>query len=113
MHKQKQEEYLDACYKIEKYMERYAPRVFGVEGSNTWPADDLCDPIMPPVVRRAPGKPKIARRRKVDESTNPYKLTRSGYVVKYGNCGELRYNYKGCQQPLNLDRKRWKPKKYK
>ena len=113
MHKQKLEDYLDACYTIDKYMEGYAPRVFGVEGPNTWPANDLCVPIMPLIVRRAPGKLKIARRREADEPTNLYKLTRSGFTVKYGNCGRLGHNYKGCKQPLNPDWKRWKPKKYK
>jgi hypothetical protein len=111
MHKQKSEDYLDACYTIDKYMGGYAPRVFGVEGPNTWPVDDPCDPIMPPIVRRAPGRPNIARRRKVDEPTNLYKLTRSGYTVKCGNRGGLGHNYKSYKQPLNPNRKRWKPKK--
>ena len=113
MHKHKPKAYLDGYYKIEKYMEGYVARVFGVEGPNTWPTDDPCEVILPLVVRRAPGRPKIVRQRTVDEPTNPYKLTRSGYVVKCGNYGGLRHNYKGCQLPLNPDRKRWKPKKYK
>ena len=54
MHKQKLEKYLDACYKMEKYMEGYALRVFGVEEPNTWLADDPYDPIMSPIVRMAP-----------------------------------------------------------
>ena len=97
MHKQKPEDYLDACYTIDKYMEGYIPRVFVVEGPNTWPADDPCNPIMTLVIRRASGRPKIARRREADELTNPYKLTRSGCVVKCENCGGLGHNYKGCK----------------
>ena len=103
MHKQKPDDYLDACYTIDKYMEGYAPRVFSGEGPNTWPVDDPCDPIMPPIVRRAPGRLKIARQREADEPTNPYKLTRSGYTVKCENCGGLGHNYKSCKQPLNPD----------
>jgi hypothetical protein len=61
LHKGKPEKYVDACYKMEKYMEGYAPRVYGMEGPNTWPTDDPCDPIMPPIVRRAPSRPKITR----------------------------------------------------
>jgi hypothetical protein len=97
MHKQKPKDYLDACYTIDKYMVGYAPRIFGVEGPNTWLADDPCDPIMSLVVRRTLGRPKIARRKEADE------LTRSGYTVKCGNCGGLGHNYKGCKQPLNPD----------
>ena len=113
MHKQKPEDYMDACYIVDKYMKGYAPRVFGVERPNTWLADDPCDPIMPPIIRRASGRPKITRRREADKLTNPYKLTYSGYMVKCGNYVGLGHNYKGCMQPLNPDRKRWKPKKYK
>jgi hypothetical protein len=61
LHKGKPEKYVDACYKMEKYMEGYAPRVYGMEGPNTWPTDDPCDLIMPPIVRRAPSRPKITR----------------------------------------------------
>ncbi|XP_059461967.1 uncharacterized protein LOC132190960 [Corylus avellana] len=100
-------------WQMDKYMQGYAARVYGMEGPQTWPADDPCDEIQPPIIRRAPGRPKISRRKDVDESTNPYKLTRSGYIVKCGNCGGLGHNYKGCHLPLNPDRKRWKPKKYK
>ncbi|XP_059450921.1 uncharacterized protein LOC132181698 [Corylus avellana] len=113
MHKQNPEDYLDDYYKMDKYIQGYAARVYGMEGPQTWPADDPCDQILPPCIRRAPGRPKISRRKAVDEPTNPYKLTRSGYIVKCGNCGGLGHNYKGCHLPLNTDRKRWKPKKYK
>ena len=61
MHKLKPKDYLDACYTIDKYIEGYAPRVFGMKGLNTWPTNDPCDPIMPTIIRRAPGRPKIAR----------------------------------------------------
>ena len=103
LHKQKLEDYLDACYTIGKYMEGYALKNFGVEGPNTWSSDDPCDPIMSPVIRKALGKPKIARRREADKPTNPYKLTRSEYAMKCENYRRLGHNYKGCQQPLNPD----------
>jgi hypothetical protein len=47
------------------------------------------------------------------ELTSPYKLTCSGYTMKYENCGGLGHNFKGYQLPLNPDRKKWKLKKYK
>jgi hypothetical protein len=61
IHKQKPEDYLDACYTIDKYMEEYATRVFGMEGPNIWPVDDPFDHIIPPVFRRALGRSKTAR----------------------------------------------------
>jgi hypothetical protein len=93
IHKQKTEVYLDGYYMIDKYMQGYAARVFGLECPNTWLSGDPYNAILPPVIRRAPGrpkipgKPKIARRRVAVEPPNPYKLTHSGYVMKCGNCG--------------------------
>ncbi|XP_059431442.1 uncharacterized protein LOC132164938 [Corylus avellana] len=79
MHKQKSEEYLNGYYMMDKYMQGYAARVYSMESPNTWLADDPCNEILTPIIRRAPGRPKIARRKAADESTNPDKLTRSGY----------------------------------
>jgi hypothetical protein len=97
---------------MKKYMQGYAGRVYGIEGPHTWPTDDLYDAILLPNIRRALGRPKVSRKRAANELPNPSKLTRSGYYVKCANCGGLGHNYKGCHLPLNLDRKRWKPKKY-
>jgi hypothetical protein len=113
MLKEKSEEYVDEYLKMGKYMLAYADRVYGMEGPQTWPADDECDPILPPNNRKAPGRPKVSRKKATDEPPNPYKLTRSGYVVKCANCGGLGHNYKGCHLPLNPDRKRWKQKTVK
>ena len=87
-------------------MHAYVARVYGMQGPNTWPTDNSCDKILPPIVRRAPSRPKIARRRAPHKPTNPYKIRRSGYIVKCGNCGDSGHNYKGCQLPLNPDWKR-------
>ena len=113
MHKQRLEECLDNCYKMEKYMQWYAGRVYGIESPHTWPADDPCDAILPPNIQKASSRLNINCKRVTDEPINPYKLTRSEYFVKRANCGGLGYYYKGCHFPLNLDWKRWKPKKYK
>jgi hypothetical protein len=110
MHKETPEEYVDEYLKMGKYMLAYADQVYGMEGPQTWPADDECDPILSPNNRKAPGRPKVSRKKATDKPPNLYKLTRSGYVVKCANCGDLGHNYKGCHLPLNLDRKRWKQK---
>jgi hypothetical protein len=106
IHKQKSKAYLDEYYMIDKYMQGNATRVYGMQGPNTWPSDDPCDSIMLPIIKRALRRPKIARRRAANEPISPYKLTCSGYVVKCENCEGLGHNYKGCQLPLNPDRKK-------
>jgi hypothetical protein len=106
MHKQIPEDLLDDCYKMDKHMQGYASRVYGIEGLQTWPANDPCDAILAPNIQRALGRPKISRKRAADEPPNPYKLTCSGYSVKCANCGGLCHNCKGCHLPLNPNRKR-------
>jgi hypothetical protein len=77
-----------------------------MQGPNTWPSDDPCNSILLLVIKRALRRSKIARRRAANEPTSPYKLTRSGYVVKFGNYGGLGHNYKDCKLPLNPYQKR-------
>ncbi|XP_059458345.1 uncharacterized protein LOC132187941 [Corylus avellana] len=113
MNKQKSEAYVNGYYKMDTYMQCYAARVYGMEGPMTLSSDDPCNVILPPIIRKASGRPKIARKRAANEPINPYKLTCSGYLVKCENCGGLGHNYNVCLVPLNPDRKRWKPKKYK
>ena len=48
---------------------------------NTLSVDDAYNEILPPIVKRAPSRPLITRRRAPDKPTNPYKLSCSGYVV--------------------------------
>jgi hypothetical protein len=78
-----------------------------------WLVADGYDEIMPPIVRVQPGRPRKARRRAHDEHTNPYKISRSAYVVTCGNCGGQGHNYKGCHLPLNPNQKIWNPKRKK
>jgi len=98
---------------MDKYMQAYEPQVHAMPGPEEWPDVGAYSEILPPVDRVQPGRPRKARRRAPDEPTNPYKISRSGYVVTYGNCGGKGHNYKGCHLPLNPNRKRWNPKKRK
>jgi hypothetical protein len=63
--KQKLEAYLDGYYIIDKYIQRYTTRVYGMQGPNTWPFDDPCDVILPPIIKKALGRPKITRKRAI------------------------------------------------
>jgi hypothetical protein len=113
MHKHKPEQYLDSYYMMAKYMQAYNPQIHAMPGPKKWPAADGCDVIILPIVKVQPGRPKKTRRRVLDEPTNPYKISGSGYVVTCGNCGGRGHNYKGCNLPLNPNRKRWNPKRRK
>jgi hypothetical protein len=105
-HKHKPKQYLDGYYMMEKYMHAYRPQVHAMPGPEEWLDVDDCDEGLPLVARVQLGRPKKARRRVPDEPTNPYKISRSGYVVTCGNCRGQGHNYNGCHLPLNPNRKK-------
>jgi len=113
MHKHKPEQYLDGYFMMAKYMQAYDPQIHAMPGPKEWPPADGCDVVIPLIVRVQPRHPKKARKRAPDEPTNPYKISRSGYVVMCENCRGQGHNYKGCNLPLNPNRKRWNPKRRK
>lgn len=98
---------------MDKYMQAYESQVHTMPGPEEWPDVGAYDEILPPVDRVQPGRPRKVRRRAPDEPTNPYKISRSGYVVTCGNCRGKGHNYKGWHLPLNPNRKRWNQKKRK
>jgi hypothetical protein len=106
MHKYKPEQYLNDYYMMARYMQAYEPQVRAMPKLEEWPTTDGCDEIMSPIVRVQLGRPRKVRRRAPDQATNPYKISRSGYVVMCRNCRGQCHNYKGCHLHLNLNRKR-------
>lgn len=68
-----------------------------------WLIDDGCDYILPPIVRTALEKPKMVKRRAIDDLTNPYKVSCSGYVVTCGNYGGMCHSYKEYPRLENLN----------
>jgi hypothetical protein len=67
-----------------------------------WPNANACDEILPPIMRVQLGhQKKKTMRRATDEPTNPYKISRNGYVVTSGKCEGRGHNYKGCHLPEN------------
>lgn len=111
LHRQRPDDYLDGYYMVDKYMNAYESQIRAMPGPEEWPRVADCDEMLPPTVRVQPGRPKKVRRRAPDEPTNPYKISRAGYVVKCGNCGGNGHNYKGCHLPANPNRKIWNPKR--
>ncbi|XP_073225566.1 uncharacterized protein [Cicer arietinum] len=55
------------------------------------------DPINPPIMRRAPGRPKKNRNKSNDESKCSNKLPRQFATVKCKNCGKLGHNMRTCK----------------
>lgn len=58
----------------------------------------------PPYVRRAPGRPKKARRKTNDEPKNPNSLRRHHSTVRCKRCGEYGHNKRTCKGKDLADR---------
>ncbi|KAH1198952.1 hypothetical protein GmHk_18G052421 [Glycine max] len=60
--------------------------------------------MLPPVMRRAPGRPKKARNMRNDESTNTFKLLRQSKSVVCKKCGKIGHNKRICKGKTSTDR---------
>ncbi|KAF7844180.1 transposon protein, putative, Mutator sub-class [Senna tora] len=95
----KVENFCDAYYSIEKYIRTYFGLVSPLPGLNTLEEIDL----LPPPLRRLPGRPKKSRRREKDEAP-PSDIRRKLSTIKCTNCGQLGHNHttKGVVKELQL-----------
>lgn len=73
-------------------------------GPRLWPATNV-EMINPPVMRRAPGRPKKKRNRANDEPTPSNVLPRNLTTVKCKRCGTLGHNSRTCKGKTVADRK--------
>jgi hypothetical protein len=97
-----------------KYMQVYEPQIRVMLSPKEWLAADGCDEIMPPIVRVQHGRQKKKKKKRApNEPTNLNKIRHNGQVDTCANCGGQGHNYKNCHLPLNLNRKRWNPKRMK
>ncbi|KAL5159593.1 hypothetical protein HKD37_15G043887 [Glycine soja] len=70
-----------------------------------WTRSAFKTPMMlPPVMRRAPGRPKKARNKKNDESTKKPYLPRQSRLVVCKNCKAIGHNRRTCKGKTYADR---------
>jgi len=60
--------------------------------------------MLPPVMRRAPGKPKKARNKRNDESTKRSNPPRQSKLVVCKKCGKIGHNKRTCKGKTSADR---------
>ncbi|KAL4277876.1 hypothetical protein GQ457_03G014170 [Hibiscus cannabinus] len=59
------DEFVDQCYKTSTQQEIYIHMVQPVRGQNQWTPDETCPPILPPILKRPPGRPKKIEEKKL------------------------------------------------
>jgi hypothetical protein len=84
-------------------MATYDHIILPSNGPHLW-ATNASPPINPPFMRRAPGRPKKARRKDNDEPRDPHKLRRIQPTIKCRRCGERGHNVRTCKGKTAADR---------
>ena len=81
----------------------YSFIVYPCNGPKLWFL--LQTPVMlPPVMRRAPGKPKKARNKRNDESTKRSNLARQWKSIVCKKCRKIGHNKRTCKGKTSIDR---------
>nr|XP_027193470.1 uncharacterized protein LOC113788095 [Cicer arietinum] len=97
------ESYVSPYYRKTNFLTCYSYIIMPSNGPKLWHASNG-DPINPPIMRRAPGRPKKKRNKSNDESKGSNKLPRQFATVKCKNCGKLGHNTRTCKGKSATDR---------
>ncbi|XP_057440306.1 uncharacterized protein LOC130732221 [Lotus japonicus] len=94
------ENYVHDYYKKTAYNTCYEHIISPINGENKWPKLQQ-DDILPPEIKRGPGRPKKLRRREPDEpdKKNPTKLRRGGSSYTCSRCHKKGHNQRKCPLP--------------
>lgn len=101
------DDYVDITYKKETYKKTYTNYMQPLEDSDMWPESKVM-PVLPPMQRRMPGRPKKARRKEMhkdkDKGTSSkangaVQVSKKGVQMTCSNCGETGHNKKTCKNP--------------
>src|ERR1044072_1532220 len=95
----------DVCSICRKstFLQTYSYLIQPNNGPKLWP-EDPSPPSNPPFGRRAPRRPKKARRKTNDEPSNPTKLRKHNSTVKCKRCSEQGHNKRTCKGKALADR---------
>jgi hypothetical protein len=94
---------------METYILSDTPDINLMLGPSEWPVDRDVDPIEPPIPKKKCGRARKLRKRGADENepNESVMVTRKGYNICYGNCGQKGHNARSCHQSKNSNRKKY------
>ncbi|KAL0306893.1 UNVERIFIED_CONTAM: hypothetical protein Sradi_6106600 [Sesamum radiatum] len=100
------ESFCDSRFSKENYMKAYSYYIHPVPDPTFWPQDLEVEPtnLLPPIVRRMPGRPKKNRRKEPGEAPN---VVRRSNMVTCKVCNDLGHNKRTC--PVNQDQHQQPP----
>ncbi|PPD68156.1 hypothetical protein GOBAR_DD34962 [Gossypium barbadense] len=92
------ETYVNTCYIVTTQLNIYSHLINPVKGPMQWELVRDMEPILPPIIRRPPGRPKQIRRKEIDEvrKSRP-KLSKTGQQANCTKCGKPGHNTRNCK----------------
>ncbi|KAK8661611.1 hypothetical protein V6N13_091209 [Hibiscus sabdariffa] len=107
----KLESFVHSCYKIETQQLIYKSLIKPMRGPNQWVTDTTCEPVLPPKLRRPPGRPKAKRKREADEApqTSTSRFTKRGVKIYCSKCGKPGHNKRSCKGEVGANKPIPKP----
>ncbi|XP_022631475.1 uncharacterized protein LOC111240565 [Vigna radiata var. radiata] len=91
------EQYVHPYYKKDAYRTCYAPIITPINGQQLWPTSDSA-PLLPPIYKTPPGRPKKLRRREADEYVSHSKLSKKQIAMKCSSCNAYGHNVRSCKK---------------
>ncbi|WOL20365.1 hypothetical protein Cni_G29170 [Canna indica] len=93
--KEDPDNYVDNYYKKEAYLKTYEFLMEPLTGKDTWPQVEGPH-VLPPPVKKMPGRPKKKRRREVHEEESSSRLSKRGVVMSCSLCKQDGHNRRSC-----------------
>ena len=101
--KEKPENYIDDCYKVNTFLETYRHTLNPTQDRQCWPKSDQ-DPMKPPnLVNKRRGRKTLIRKKEIGKDKRGFtheKVSKKGVVMKCSVCGTTGHNkryHKGGQ----------------
>ncbi|PPD97316.1 hypothetical protein GOBAR_DD05661 [Gossypium barbadense] len=98
------DEYLLEYYHIDTYKKAYSFPIQLINGPYDWEKIGI-QPMLPPIERKMPGRPKKNRRMAKDElkKLKPGRLSRKGLLMTCTQCGQHGHNKRSCTNSKQQD----------
>ncbi|KAL0406414.1 UNVERIFIED_CONTAM: hypothetical protein Slati_3955300 [Sesamum latifolium] len=88
--------YTDPSFHKSMYMKAYSQKIHAIPNPTFWPSLNVYpESILPPPIKRMPGRPKKHRRREVGEGSR----VRKPSALKCSKCGHTGHNKRTCGGP--------------
>lgn len=90
------EDYVDDYYSVKRYLKAYENVIHPLPQIDL-DTEDTSLHMLPPPLKRLPGRPRVNRTRQENE-VGPSTVSKRSCIVRCNNCGQLGHNKRSCQR---------------